>query len=117
MMFNKYSIVPFVGVLLLSGCANQEMYYWGSYESIVRQSYVEPGSMDAQTQIETLTSDLQQAEANGKKVPPGIYAHLGVLYAEQGKHSHSKEALVQEKILFPEASILVDGMLNRAKVK
>ncbi len=104
-----------MSVALLGGCTtNKDLYYWGEYENIVRQSYIEPGSVDARTQIEKLNADLQQAEANGKKVAPGIYAHLGMLYAEQGKREQSKEALLQEKVLFPEASVLIDGMLKRA---
>jgi len=116
-MLNKYLIISLASSSLLGGCANKEMYYWGQYESIVRQSYIEPGSMDVQTQVEKLTTDLQEAESSGKKIAPGIYAHLGVLYAEQGKYSQSKEALLQEKILFPESRVLIDGMLNRAENK
>jgi hypothetical protein len=116
------SIGKFLALLLfglsLGGCvSNQDMYYWGDYENIVRQSYIEPGVMDAQTQIEKLTADLQQAEASGKKIAPGLYAHLGVLYATQGKDGESKAALLQEKTLFPEAGVLIDGMLARADKK
>ena len=110
---NKYLATLSVSALLLAGCANQEMYYWGEYESIVRQSYVEPGSMDVQTQIEKLSADLQKTEAAGKKIAPGIYAHLGTLYAAQGKYAQSRAALLQEKTLFPEARVLIDGMLGR----
>lgn len=106
-------------MLLLGGCANQNqnIYYWGEYESIIRQSYVDPGSVDTRSQIEKLNTDLQKTEANGKKVAPGLYANLGILYAEQGKYTQSREALLQEKALFPEASVLIDGMLNRVSQK
>ncbi|WXU00396.1 MAG: hypothetical protein Ctma_1111 [Catillopecten margaritatus gill symbiont] len=104
-----------LGALLLSGCVtNKDMYYWGEYETIIRQSYVAPGEMDVQTQIEKLNTDLQKTEAKGKKIAPGIYAHLGMLYAGQGRYTESREALLQEKSLFPESSVLIDGMLNRA---
>ncbi|CAB5502013.1 hypothetical protein AZO1586I_1525 [Bathymodiolus thermophilus thioautotrophic gill symbiont] len=115
-MFHKYLIVLSINAVLLSGCvSNNSLYYWGEYESVVRQSYVDPGSMDVQTQIEKLNVDLQKTEASGKKIAPGIYAHLGVLYAEQGKREQSRAAFLQEKSLFPESSILIDGMLNRVK--
>ncbi len=101
---------------VLSGCGfvNKDIYYWGEYENIVYQSYVAPGEMDVQTQIEQLNTDLQKTEAAGKKIAPGIYAHLGMLYAKQGKHTQSRAALLQEKTLFPEAGVLIDGMLSRA---
>ncbi|SFV86729.1 Probable lipoprotein [hydrothermal vent metagenome] len=116
MLLNKYLTVLLAGILL-GGCANNEIYYWGEYESIVRQSYVEPGVMNAQTQIERLNTDLQKAESSGKKIAPGIYAHLGTLYAAQGKYTQSRAALLQEKTLFPEASVLIDGMLSRVDKK
>ncbi|SMN14362.1 DUF4810 domain-containing protein [Bathymodiolus heckerae thiotrophic gill symbiont] len=104
--------------MLLTSCVtNKNIYYWGEYESIVRQSYVEPGAMDVQTQIEKLNTDLQKTESAGKKVAPGVYAYLGVLYAEQGKYTQSRTALLKEKTLFPEANVLIDGMLNRADKK
>ncbi len=116
-MFNKYLVILLFGTSLGGCVTNQEMYYWGEYESIVRQSYVELGVMDTQTQIEQLNTDLQKTEAAGKKIAPGIYAHLGMLYAEQGKYTQSRVALLQEKILFPEAGVLIDGMLNRVDKK
>ena len=39
-------LVSLVSVLLLSGCGNNNLYYWGQYENIVRQSYVAPDEVD-----------------------------------------------------------------------
>lgn len=111
---SKHIIILLFGTLLTGCVTNKDMYYWGEYESIVRQSYINPGEMDVQTQIEKLSADLQKAESTGKKIAPGVYAQLGVLYAEQGKYTQSRATLIQEKTLFPEASVLIDGMLNRA---
>ena len=91
------------------------MYYWGEYEQLIHDAYVKPGSADPQTQINTLTTDLQKTEAAGKKVPPGIYAHLGFLYAMQGMKAESKEAFMVERSLYPESIVFIDGLLNRAK--
>lgn len=103
--------------LFLSGCAatQPEIYHWGQYEKIIHDSYVKPGSSDTLTQIEILNVGIQQAENNGKKVPPGIFAHLGFLYATQGNASESKSAFLEEKTRFPEAAIFIDGMMTRAK--
>lgn len=117
MSLNKWILVPSWGVLLLTGCATnqKEMYYWGEYEQLIRAAYVEPGSADPQTQIEKLSADIQKGESLGKKVAPGIYAHLGFLYAVQGKNSQSKASFLEEKSLYPESAVFIDGMLNRTK--
>lgn len=105
-----------VSTLMLTGCVTTQpdMYYWGEYESIIHDSYIKPGSIDTLTQIQKFNRDIQQAENNGKKVPPGIYAHLGFLYAIQGNVAESKAAFLEEKTLFPEATIFIDGMMKRA---
>ncbi|MCP4472386.1 MAG: DUF4810 domain-containing protein [Gammaproteobacteria bacterium] len=76
--------------------------------------YVEPGSVDSFTQIEKLTEDLQQAEGNGQAPPPGLYAHLGMMYAINGDLSLAEDAFQQERDLFPEAAVFIDGMMARA---
>ncbi len=109
-------MVSLLSVFLVAGCAtNKEMYYWGEYEQLIHDAYVKPGSADPQTQIEKLNTDIQKTESLGKKVAPGIYAHLGFLYAVQGKNSQSKAAFMEEKSLYPESKIFIDGMLDRAK--
>jgi hypothetical protein len=47
----------------------------------VRQSYVAPDEVDTATQISELEIDLRKAKDSGKKVAPGFYAHLGMMYA------------------------------------
>jgi len=90
------------------------MYYWGEYEELVHDSYVRPGATDTQSQIEKLNTDIQVGEAAGKKVAPGVYAHLGYLYATQGKENQSKTAFAKEQLLFPESSVFINGLLRRA---
>ncbi len=110
--------IPVFCVVLISGCATQkELYYWGEYEDLIYDSYVRPGSADPLTQIEKLTADIQKAEANGQKVPPGIFAHLGYLYAVEGNESLSREAFEREKELYPESTVFIQGLLDRASGK
>ena len=113
---NKWFLVPISGLFLITGCVtNQEMYYWGEYEQLIHDAYVKPGSADPETQIEKLSTDIQKTESLGKKSAPGIYAHLGYLYAIQGKDSQSMAAFMEEKSLYPESIVFIDGMLDRAK--
>jgi len=111
----SWAVLALLGMVLTAGCAaNKDLYYWGDYEQLIQNAYIKPGSADTGTQIEKLTADIQKAAATGKKVPPGIYAHLGFLYALEGKDSQSKAAFKQEMDLYPESRTLIEGMLQRA---
>lgn len=104
-------IVALVGVLLGGCTANKPLYHWGSYENLVRTMYVEPGEAPSALQIEKLTADIELSEASGQAVPPGLYAHLAMMYAAEGKPGLAREALEKEKQLFPESSRLIDTLL------
>ena len=103
---------------VLTGCATQSgLYHWGNYEQIIYNMYINPGSADPRTQIQALSVDIQEAENHGKKVAPGVYAHLGMMYAMLGDGGDAMAAFEMEKKLYPESSHLVDGMIERAKRK
>ena len=103
-----------VSLLVLSACAtNNKLYYWGDYEPIIYDMYANPGAADPQTQIEKLSSTIQQAQNQDKQIAPGIYAHLGMIYAQVGDMGLAKEALNEEKALYPESAAFIDGMFSR----
>ncbi len=106
-----------VAACLLAGCVTQpkDTYYWGSYEQLIYDMYNKPGSADPALQIDKLTADINAAEQAGKPVPPGVHAHLGMMFAMQGNVEQSQAAFLQEKTLYPEAAVLIDGMMARAK--
>jgi hypothetical protein len=115
MLKNAWAALAAASFVLTAGCATrQDIYYWGDYERLIQDAYIKPGAADTGTQIEKLTADIQKAAAAGKRVPPGIYAHLGFLYALEGKDSQSQAAFKQEEDLYPESRILIEGMLTRA---
>jgi len=115
MNMNLWRTLLLLCIFLMAGCAtNKDMYYWGEYEELIHDAYVKPGSADPSTQIEKLNTDIQKTKAMGKRVAPGIYAHLGYLYALEGKDSQSKTAFKQEQTLYPESTVFIEGMLNRA---
>ena len=101
---------------LAAGCvsAPKDHYYWGNYEALILAMYAEQGSADPVMQIEKLTADLQQAESIGKPAPPGLYAHLGFMYAMNGDVSQAEVAFNEERELFPESAVFIDGMMERA---
>lgn len=99
--------------LALSACASPSLYRWGIYEDLIYQGYRNPGSSDPVTDAARLAADVERTEAEGARVPPGVHAHLGYLYFEQGDAERAAAHLRRERELFPESATFVDGLLER----
>ncbi|MGB1907534.1 MAG: DUF4810 domain-containing protein [Spongiibacter sp.] len=100
--------------IVCTACATQnEMYYWGDYEELIYDMYIKPGEAPPDLQIQKLTEDIQRAQDNGKRVPPGLYGHLGYMYTIVGNLPQAATAFSQEKALYPESAVLIDGFLAR----
>lgn len=102
-------------VLLLSGCADDspsQLYYWdGAYTGSVYEYLSEEG--DAGAQIAALEESLQKAYQRAAKVPPGLYAHLGLLYLSQGNGAKFKAYIEKEAELYPESRDYAMFLLNQ----
>ena len=95
----------------LCGCQSApRLYSWGSYET---QMYAYLKGAGREAQVVTLERDLQEIESGGKAVPPGFYAHLGLLYAESGNDAKAIACFQAEKARFPEAAAFMDFLLGR----
>jgi hypothetical protein len=113
----NFALVGLVSILLIQGCSTkQDLYYWGEYQQVIQDIYLEPGKADVQTQIYKLNLTIERAENYGMKVPPGLFAHLGMVHAQIGNIELARESLLQEKALYPEASTFIDGILSRSNL-
>ena len=94
-----------------SACTSpsKTLYSWGSYESQV-YAYLNGESREAQ--IGALERDREKIEASGYALPPGFYAHLGLLYAEVGNETMAVSCFETEKAHFPEAAAYMDFLLH-----
>ncbi len=102
--------------LLLAGCASvKTQYYWGDYEELIYETYHNPEEVPPSIQIEKLNIDIEKAQAVGKPVPPGLYAHLGLMYAANGNRELAIVALTREKELFPESTKFIDSLIRNSK--
>ena len=102
-------------ILFFSGCAsNDNQYYWGEYENLVYKTHHTPSEVPPSLQITQIQADIEKAAAAGKPIPPGVYAHLGLMYAADGNKALALAALAKEKELFPESSRFIDGLIKRS---
>ncbi|MGR3807470.1 hypothetical protein SAMN05660772_00603 [Pasteurella testudinis DSM 23072] len=102
--------------LFLAGCAaNTDLYAWkGNSYAQSLYDYMNSGS-DETEQIATLDSILAEANQKGKKVPPGLYAQLGLLHSKQGDWSKSQEYFNLEKQAFPESAQYIHFLQNQKR--
>ena len=111
----KLSLILSICLFLGIGCATtSNLYYWGEYENLVYDMYNKPGAATPEVQIDKLTRDIQKAESRGQAIPPGVFAHLGVMFAAVGNQDDAIASFTEEKERFPESHILIDGMMKRA---
>ncbi|WP_440906018.1 DUF4810 domain-containing protein [Catenovulum sp. SX2] len=112
----KNTLLAFVALLSV-GCATKDnrQYYWGNYETIIYGHHLKQEDFPAQVQIQQLTKDIEKAQTIGKPVAPGVYAHLGMLYANIGDRDLALAALTKEKELYPDSTLLIDGLVTRLK--
>ena len=101
--------------MLLSGCADdspRQLYYWdGAYTGSVYEYLTQEGDADAQ--IAALEESLQKAYQRAAKVPPGLHAHLGLLYLSQGNGAKFKAYVEKEAELYPESRDYAMFLLNQ----
>lgn len=102
------SLCAFALVLVLAGCASQQsLYDWGPYEAQV-YAYFKGASPDEQMQI--LERHLTEVEGKGTAVPPGFYAHLGMLYGKAGRDADAQRMLAMETQLYPESITFIQNL-------
>lgn len=99
-------------LLGLGACSPQPkpLYHWGDYEYQV-YAYLQKTSSPEQ-QLAALEKNLHTT-SNPANIPPGFYAHLGLLYGELGRYADMQRALETEKTLFPESAPFMDFLLKK----
>lgn len=109
------TLMAVVNMLLISGCATNKppLYHWGQYEQLVYTMYAFPGKAEPDTQVAKLSEDVERAQAEDGRVPPGVHAHLGWMYYMQGNEGAAYNEFAIERHLFPESAVFIDGILRR----
>jgi hypothetical protein len=117
MQMHKYAtLLALASATLLGGCVSQPqpLYHWAGYQEQVYAHFKNDGSGPEQ-QIAALEAGLQEARARNAAPPPGLHAHLGMLYAQVGKADQVRQQFETEKSLFPESAAYMDFLLRNAE--
>jgi len=100
-------------VLVLPACRTHTTYEWGDYQNSLYGMWIEPEDFDAADHLRVLTGQVAATEERGELVPPGVRAHIAMLYSDAGNTVEARRYLEAEKAAFPESATFVDGLLAR----
>lgn len=96
--------------LALGGCASKGMYDWGGYSTGLYNSYKDPTT--TASNMQSLETHVQKLEQGKQKVPPGVYADLGMLQLQAGDKVKALANFRKERDLWPESKGLMDALIN-----
>ncbi len=101
-------------LLALVGCANapKPLYQWDAYPRLQYNTLLREGASPAE-QIRALEAQAEKARASNAALPPGLRAHLGMLYLGAGNPQRAQELWTAEKQAFPESSPYMNRLLER----
>lgn len=107
-------VLPGIAFLILTACAPMQkpLYHWGAYEQNVSGHF---NGTSPEVLIPLLEKQKQEAQASGTKLPPGFYAHLGMLYQTAGRNNEFLAMMALEKSTYPESQIYLNNLLKNKK--
>lgn len=117
-MLSHKKIALLLAAAVLAGCAAKPdtLYSWDKYQTTVYQ-YYQQDKFSPEEQIASLKESIEKAKAKNKPVPPGLYAQLGLLYANTGHEGEARQQFETEKAQFPESAPFMDFLLSKNKGK
>lgn len=103
-------------LVLLSGCVatvSQSKLYWGNYSQTLYKTKTNPGNEATNTHLKELESIVSKSDEMGLKVPPGIYAEIGLVYMSKNKGGKANEFFAMETKEYPESKEFISILIAK----
>lgn len=112
----RIKVIIFISAIVIAGlcftgCGTPPIYGWENYQYNLYSNL--KGGTSIESQIDAMEKDLKKMLSANKKIPPGYYAHLGMLTAEVNDRNRARECFNEEKTRFPESAAFMDRFLAR----
>jgi hypothetical protein len=102
--------------LLSISCASQKpMYYWGDYSDSLYDCKKKPGAETLAKHKAALEKIIEESTKREMRIPPGVCAELGYVYAAQNNSKKAIELFNMEKQTYPESSLLMDRLISQTE--
>lgn len=99
----------------LAACAQpgpKPLYLWETFPRQQYETLLKEG-MNPGDQIRAIEAHAEKARASNATLPPGLRAHLGMLYLTTGNADQARRLWQEEKSAFPESAPYMDQLLRR----
>ena len=93
--------------------APKSLYSWGEYPQQTYLMLSLPEKTSPQEQIGKLEKHIEKAKAKNAAVPPGLYAHLGLLNLNINNGPRAVQYFELERQTYPESTVLMDRLLKK----
>ena len=113
MMINFFLVVTIT--IISFGCASKPMYYWGNYSDSLYHAKKDPGVESLAKHKEALENVIDESNKRNLRIPTGVCAELGYLYAAQNNTKQAIEYFKMEKQTYPESTNLMDRLIMQAR--
>jgi hypothetical protein len=109
----KASLVILV-LIFFSGCAtvSESNLYWGDYSKTLYMVKKEPGDASNAAHENELQSIVEKSKEKNLRVPPGIYAELGLYAMDRGDRNAAENYFRLEQEVYPEGAVLMQHTLK-----
>ncbi len=106
-------------VSFLAGCATtaKPLYYWQDYSDSLYKYKKEPSDETFAAHKQTLQGIIELSGEKETRVPPGVFAELGLMYMKEGSAAEAVKFFRLEEETYPESAVLMSKMINGADKK
>lgn len=115
---NKKLVIALTGILFLSGCAtmsvSQSGLYWGKYSHTLYELKKNPGEDTRAKHIAEMNDIIQKSNEKNLRVPPGVYAELGMYSLEDGNQGKANDYFNLELGTYPESKAMINQILKKS---
>ena len=110
-------LVSAISLFSISCATQKQMYCWGNYSDSLYDCKKNPGAETLAKHKEVLENIIEESKKRELRIPPGVSAELGYIYAAQNNNSKAIELFNLEKQTYPESSILMDRLISQAETR
>jgi hypothetical protein len=113
----KKTGLAFALIITASGCATTSSggYYWGSYSNSYYEWLKAPSPETLAERKASLEDIVNTSKEKGLRVPPGIQAELGKIYAEEQNSEMASSMLRAEMETYPESTVFLQRLLEQSE--
>ena len=114
----RKTIIALTALLWLSGCAtgphvSQAGLYWGNYSHTLYDFKNNPGAETRAKHVAELNAIIQKSQELTLRVPPGVYAELGMYTLEDGNKDKANHYFNLELGTYPESKAMINQILKK----